>query len=257
MFTTKKIIIFVLSVVFILGVSSYFYLNMKRTLESVNSEIANNKSHNNLKGNGTVEQLLESNKEAIKKAVDANPSLRPADETDHIWGDLDAPVQLIIYDDFECPFCARFYDTVNQIKEYFGNKVVVVFRHFPLRFHPNAMNAALASECAAEQGKFWEMYDKIFADNKARRLSVEQFKKDAKDLGLDLVKFNQCLDTKKYKDKIERQMLEGRNAGVTGTPGNFINGRPLPGAYPFEDFERMGKKVDGMKSIIESYLNDN
>ncbi len=254
MLATKKIIISVVGIVLALGASLYFYSNIRKDLGDINNKIIENNTQNNTQKDKATKQLLESNKEAIRMAMNAKPRLRPADETDHIWGDLNAPVQLIIYDDFECPFCARFYDTVNQIKEHFGDKVVVVFRHFPLRFHPNAMNAALASECAAEQGKFWEMYDKIFADNKAGRLSVEQLKKDAKDLGLDLVKFNQCLYTKKYKDKIERQMLEGRNAGVTGTPGNFVNGRPVPGAYPFEDFKRGDKQVEGMKSIIESYL---
>jgi len=181
--------------------------------------------------------------------------VRPIDETDHLWGDKNAVVQLIIYDDFECPFCAEFYDTLEKVKAEFGDKVAIAYRHYPLAMHPNAMAAAAASECAAEQGQFWEMYSKLFAENKFGRMSPEQFKADAKDLGLDQVKFSQCLDTEKYKDKILEQMLEGTNAGVTGTPTIFANNQIYPGAYPFDDFiARDGRSEKGVKSIISELL---
>jgi protein-disulfide isomerase len=212
----------------------------------------------NHKDQTVVNNLKEESKIALEKAKTAAVRpVRPIDESDHIWGDLNAPVKLIIYDDFQCPFCARFYDTVEEIKKEFGDKVVIAFRHFPLRFHLHAYPAALASECAAEQGKFWEMYAKLFADNKAGRLDKNQFKQDAVDLGLDQAKFNQCLDTEKYKDKIQAQMVEGRNFGVNGTPGNFINGEPVPGAIPFEDFtDSSGRQREGVRKIIQRHLND-
>ena len=147
--------------------------------------------------------------------------------------------------------------TQEQIKKEFGDKVVIAFRHFPLRTHTYAYQAASAAECAAEQGRFWEMYNKLFIDNKAGQLNKNQFKKDAEDLGLDRAKFNRCLDTERYKDKIQSQMVEGRNFGVNGTPGNFVNGEPVPGAVPFEDFtDSSGRQREGMKSIIERHLND-
>ncbi len=212
----------------------------------------------NHKDQPVADNLKDESKKALAEAKTAAVRpVRPIDKTDHIWGNLNAPVQLIIYDDFQCPFCARFYDTVEKIKKEFGDKVVIAFRHFPLRMHLYAYPAALAAECAAEQGKFWEMYDKLFIDNKAGQLSKDQFKQDAADLGLDQAKFNQCLDTEKYKDKIQAQMVEGRNFGVNGTPGNFVNGEPVPGAVPFDDFtDSSGRQREGMKSIIQRHLND-
>jgi len=181
--------------------------------------------------------------------------VRPIDQADHYWGKLDAPVQLIIYSDFECPYCADFTKTIEQVKQQFSDQVLIAFRHYPLTIHAEAVLAAEASECASEQGQFWQMYDQLFNNNKTGQLNKEQFKKDAADLGLDQVKFNQCLESEKYKDKVLSQMIEGKNSGVTGTPTSFVNGQILVGAYPFEDFTaRDGKKELGMKSIIESKL---
>lgn len=205
------------------------------------------------------EGLIKDNKEALEKAKNGEEGvLRKIDETDHIIGGLGAPVELIIYSDFQCPFCADFSKTVKRVINEFGDKIVVAYRHFPLTaIHDNALAAAIASECAAEQGKFWEMHDQLFYDNEADRMSAVQFKDDAKELKLNQVKFNKCLDTEKYKDKVMSQMLEGRNAGVTGTPGSFLNGQPLPGAYPFEDFTDSGGYArKGMKSLIEKALSN-
>lgn len=183
-------------------------------------------------------------------------AVRGIDDTDHVWGDRNASVQMIIYDDFECPYCLKFYEeTLSKIKADFAGKVAIAFRHYPLSSHPQAMKAAEASECAAEQDKFWEMHDKLFADNKAGNMSAEQFKKDAADLGLDQVKFAQCLDTDQYKDRVNEEMIEGKNAGVIGTPTTFVNGKVYPGAYPYEDFTtRDGKQEQGMKNIIQSNI---
>ena len=182
-------------------------------------------------------------------------ALKPIDASDHVWGDIKAPAQMIVYSDFECPFCAQFTDTMKKVEENFKDKVAIVFRHYPLSGHKEANSAAEASECAAEQGKFWEMHDKLFADNKAGRLGIEQYKKDAADLSLDAAKFSQCLDSGKYKDKVSEEMAGGNGAGVTGTPTSFINGKIYPGAYPFEDFTAPnGDKESGMKSIISQLL---
>ncbi|MFH1583162.1 MAG: thioredoxin domain-containing protein [Candidatus Falkowbacteria bacterium] len=179
----------------------------------------------------------------------------PINIADHVWGDIKAPVQIIVYSDFECPFCARFAATMKVIKENFKDNVAITFRHYPLLGHPEAESAAEVAECAAEQGKFWEMHDKLFADNVAGRMSVEQFKQDAADLGLNQEQFNQCLDSGKYNDKITAQIAEGNKAGVTGAPTIFVNGDIYPGAYPFEDFTTPdGRQEKGMKSIISELL---
>ncbi len=106
-----------------------------------------------------------------------------------------------------------------------------MFKHNPLSFHKNAMGAATASECAREQGKFWEMHDAMFDDQK--NLEVEQLKSMAADLGLDSDAFNKCLDSSRFADSVESDLQAGSQAGVTGTPAMFINGRFLSGAQAY------------------------
>lgn len=182
-------------------------------------------------------------------------AVRPIDAADHVLGKLDAPVKMIVYSDFQCPFCYDFSRSMKQVEENFKDQVVIAFRHYPLAGHEQAVPAGVAAECAAEQGKFWEMHDKLFADNKAGRMGTEQYKQDARDLGLDEAKFNQCLDSAKYENKITQQQNEGDQAGVTGTPTSFINGQIYVGAYPFEDYtDSKGNKEEGLKTIISNML---
>jgi len=156
---------------------------------------------------------------------------------DHIRGDEKAPITIIEYSDFECPYCSRFYPTMEQVMEDYDGQVRWIYRHFPLSFHPNAMTAALASECAAEQGKFWEMADAL--DENYADLSSEVYAKIASDLKLNTSQFADCMESEKYTDKIEAQAQAGAAAGVTGTPGSFIidqdgNATPIKGTLPFE-----------------------
>lgn len=173
----------------------------------------------------------------------SQPPKEVDEKVDHIWGNKNAKVTLIEYSDFECPFCSRHFDTVEQIKKAYPNDVRIIFRHFPLSFHANAQKAAEASECAAVQGKFWEMHDKIFAANKAGSMSVEAWKQAAKDLKLDTAKFDKCLDNGEMADRVSQDMQEGSAAGVGGTPANFVNGELLEGALPFESFKT---KIDSL-----------
>ncbi len=181
-------------------------------------------------------------------AVNPEPTpagdLPPVAADDHVKGGNDAKVTLIEYSDFQCPYCARHNGTMDEIFKAYGNKIKVVFRHFPLSFHPEAQKAAEAAECAAEQGKFWEMHDKIFAANEAGTMSVEKWKTEAKNLKLNASKFNDCLDSGKYADKVSQMMAAGSAAGVEGTPATFVNGELVSGALPLEQF----------KSIIDSKL---
>ena len=186
---------------------------------------------------------------------DGQALVKSINAADHLKGQLNAPVQMIVYSDFECPFCSQFAETTKKVEQEFKDKVVIAFRHYSLAGHPQAEKAAEASECAALQAKFWQMHDKLFADNVAGRMSLEQFKQDAVELGLDQNKFNQCLDSGRYADKVSAQKAEGDQAGVTGTPTSFVNGNIYPGAYPFEDFIGSdGKPEKGMKSIIGNLL---
>ena len=180
-----------------------------------------------------------------QEPLQGNPALLPpVSSEDYVRGDANAKITLIEYSDFECPFCSRHAPTIDKILENYKGKVRLVFRHFPLSFHPEAQKAAEASECAGEQGKFWEMHDKIFEANEAKNMSVDTWKKAAKDLKLNTAKFNDCLDSGKYLSKIQNEQADGQAAGVEGTPATFVNGKLISGAVPYEQF----------KSVIDSIL---
>ena len=154
-------------------------------------------------------------------------------------GNKDAKVKIVEFTDFECPFCARFFtDTFPQIeKEYIdSDKIAFYIRHFPLySIHPNAEGASLAAECANEQGKFREMHDIIFENQKT--MSIADLKGHAVKLGLDTTKFNSCLDSKKYKANVDRDASLGNEVGVSGTPAFFVNGKLISGAQAFATFK--------------------
>ena len=153
-------------------------------------------------------------------------------------GSEDAPVTIVEFSDFECPFCSRVVPTLDRISERYGDQVRIVFRQFPLdNLHPNARKAAEASLCAEEQGKFWEMHDAMFANQ--RQLQVAQLKRQAGELGLDTNAFDECLDSGRHAAQVQADVDAGAGLGVTGTPAFLINGRFLSGAQPFEAFEKV------------------
>lgn len=166
-------------------------------------------------------------------------------DDDAFIGKENAPVTLIEFSDFECPFCRKFWkETLPLIKkEYIDTgKVRFVYRDFPLSFHPGATPAAEGAECAREQGKFWEMHDAIFDEQEKQGSGTIQFdaldvKKWAAKIGLNASKFNQCLDSGKYKQEVEKDIADGLAAGVSGTPSIFVNGRLIVGAQPFAAFK--------------------
>lgn len=165
-------------------------------------------------------------------------------KADHVRGNFNAPVTLVEFSDFECPFCGRIYPTLKKILADYPNKVRLVYKYFPLTsIHPNAQKASEAAECASEQGKFWEYHDKLF-DNQAGGYSIDKFKTWAKDLGLNTTKFNDCLDTSKYAAKVSADQQEGQAKGVQGTPATFVNGQLVSGALPYESFKQI---IDNLK----------
>ncbi|MBI5621257.1 DsbA family protein [Candidatus Falkowbacteria bacterium] len=166
-------------------------------------------------------------------------------DADHMRGDKNAKITLVEYSDFQCPFCLKHVDTLTKILAEYPGKVRLVYRHFPLtNIHPQAQKAAEASECASEQGKFWEMHDAIFQAQATNTMGIDQWKTVAKDLGLNTSQFNDCLDTGKYASAVATESQQGQAAGATGTPATFVNGQLVSGAVPYENF----------KSILDSLL---
>lgn len=167
-------------------------------------------------------------------------------DDDAVLGDPNAPVTLIEFSDFQCPFCRKFYkETLPQIKKDYilTGKAKLIYRDFPLvQIHPGATPAAEGAECAKEQGKFWEMHDAIFDEQEKLGSGTVQFtaddvKKWAAKIGLNTSKFNQCLDSEKYKQEVEKDIADGSAAGVSGTPAVFVNGWLVVGAQPFAAFK--------------------
>jgi len=173
---------------------------------------------------------------AVKIMLDP-PRIEVAEAGRPAIGPAGAPIEVIEFSDFQCPFCLRSYPTVKQVMTTYGNKIRFVYRHFPLPNHPNARPAAEAAACAADQGKFWEYHDRLFENQS--KLADADLKQHAAALGLDAAKFNACFDQKAFSKDVTDDVQAGQEAGVSGTPAFFINGRPLSGAQPFEAFKRV------------------
>lgn len=152
-------------------------------------------------------------------------------------GPPDAKVTIVEFSDFECPFCSRAEESITQVMDHYAGKIRLVFRHFPLPMHSNAGKAAEAAACAEEQGKFWEMHKQLFANQS--KLSAADLKAHAQAIGVDAAKFAECLDGGKMKAKVDGDQKAGAEAGVSGTPAFFVNGKLLSGAQPFSEFQRV------------------
>jgi protein-disulfide isomerase len=164
-------------------------------------------------------------------------------------GSKNAPITLVIFSDFQCPFCSRIEPTLKQVEDTYKGKVRFVWKNYPLPFHQNAMPAAEAAMAANEQGKFWEFHDKLFANQ--QQLDAATFEKYAGELGLNISKFKAAIESHKYQKAIQDDVAYGNSiSGPIGTPTMFVNGRKIPGAYPFESFkqvidEELGKVAGG------------
>lgn len=160
-------------------------------------------------------------------------------EDDIQIGNKDSKVTVVEFSDFQCPFCSKFHESIQQMLTEYGDQIRFVFKHFPLSFHAQATNAALASECANEQGKFKAYADKLFGSQKdwQNTTGTAKFKAYAAQLGLSVGQFNQCLDSKKYQEKVDRDMAEGGNFGISGTPAVFINDQFKNGVVPYENLK--------------------
>lgn len=175
-----------------------------------------------LRKDAKVEIKLDTPRSAVE--VGDNPGMGPKD----------APITIIEFTDYECPFCGRVRPTIAQVMEKYKGKVRYVLSDYPLPFHGNAKKAHEAAHCAGDQDKYWEMSKLLFQNQRA--LSISDLKKYSKDIGLNQSKFDKCLDSGKYTKKVNDNQAYGSTVGVNGTPAFFINGIALSGAQPIGAF---------------------
>jgi protein-disulfide isomerase len=165
------------------------------------------------------------------------PRFHVASEGHPELGPKDAPVTIVEFGDFQCPYCKKAEDSLKQVRGKYGDKVRLIYMDFPLSFHPNAMPAAEAAHCAGDQGKFWQFHDAVF--DAQPNIAAPDLKAAAGKLGLDVKKFSACLDQHKYLSAVQHDQQQGSSLGVDGTPAFFVNGRFLSGAVPAGDFEEI------------------
>jgi protein-disulfide isomerase len=165
------------------------------------------------------------------------PTVEVATEGEPTLGPSNAPITIVEFSDFQCPYCRQAQSTVKRLMAEYEGKIKLVFRDFPLRsIHPQAQKAAEAAQCAAEQQKFWPYHDKLFTST---NLQMEELKKFAQELALNLEQFTACLDSGRSAAGIDTDMQDGQQAGVNATPTFFVNGSPLSGAASYERFKEL------------------
>jgi len=172
-----------------------------------------------------------------------------------VWSGKDAVITMVLFDDFECPFCSRLHKTYEQIKKEYGDNIRIAFINLPLRFHKKAVPAAIAAMAAHKQDKFWEMYDRLFEKQKEWKKAGDLndwLEKEAESIGLDMEKFKNDFESKQIRNIIEKDKAIAESMGIRGTPATFINGRFVNGALPFETFKSVIdeelKKVEPLKA---------
>ena len=217
-----------------------FFILLSKEIKGGSLTVKNNNqpsANTNINGNNVVQP----------DANSGQPVNITITNSDHILGNKNAQVKLVEYSDFQCPFCGAFQSTVQQVLKDYGNKIALVYRHFPLdSLHPNARPAAEASECVFEQKGdegFFKFSDSLYANQD--KLGTDYYKQLAQGMSLNMNKFNDCVSSGKYKQKVEDQYQSGLTYGVNGTPGNFVNGVSVKGAVP----------LSNLKQIIDSALN--
>src|SRR5438128_7028564 len=153
-------------------------------------------------------------------------------------GPAAAPVTIVEFSDFQCPFCKQVVPTLTQVRSRYGEKVKLVYRDFPIDgLHPQARKAAEAARCAQDQGKFWDYHDVLFAS--PPQAAADDLRRYAEPVGLDVPTFERCVSAGTHRDRVQRDIDEGTRLGLNGTPAFFINGEFVSGAQPLESFARV------------------
>lgn len=185
--------------------------------------------------------------EAEKKEFEEafkNPLKPDITDKTRVRGNRKAKLTLVEYSDFQCPYCARGFSNVEELRKKYGDKLRFIYKHMPLSFHPQAMPAAQYLEAAALQSpeKAWTFHDKMFQNQ--GKLGEAFYKETAQELGLDLKRLEADIAGQAVKDKIEADVQEAKRFGFTGTPGFLVNGIPVKGAYPIEHFDMIIERLE-------------
>jgi protein-disulfide isomerase len=185
-----------------------------------------------------VQQLRDKGKVTVLLEEPAGTRVAVSGDQGFVRGAKDAPVTIVEFSDFQCPYCKTANATVKQVLERYPGKVRLVFRDFPLAsIHPQAPKAHEAARCAAEQGKFWEYHDLLF--DRSPKMTPADLKQYAQELKLESAAFDKCLDSGKHAAAVDKDAQEGAGLGLTGTPSFFINGKQLVGAQPLTAFQKI------------------
>jgi protein-disulfide isomerase len=189
-------------------------------------------------------QMEEAKREETERENAFKNPLKPELSGAHMRGNAKAPLTIVEYSDFQCPYCGAGYKNLEQLRKIHGDKLRVAFKNFPLNFHPLAMPAAQWFEALYLQNpeKAWAFHDMLFENQS--KLGEDYFKTVTKDLGLDAAKAAKDAKSEAVAKKIEADMVEAKSFGIEGTPAYLINGVPLRGAYPVEAFEKIIAKFD-------------
>ncbi|MFH0804590.1 MAG: DsbA family protein [Patescibacteria group bacterium] len=189
--------------------------------------------------------LVRQNLNQIKNQNQQSGTTYITSSTDPYLGGVNAPITVVVFSDFQCPYCFQAFPVVRQIAELYQDQIKLIFRDFPITdSHPQAQKAAEAGKCAHQQGKFWEMHDKMFINQSD--LSVEAIKKYAREVSLDGATFDSCLDSGQTAALVQRDLEDGITAGVDGTPTFFVNDRKFAGAVSLDSFRSI---IDPLISI--------
>ena len=217
-----------------------------RGLSGVSTEV--NRAATNLQ---EIKTALADAKSALQNVARAQPAPQPArrrgpDPNKRYTVDTNgapklgpdtAKIQIVEFSDFQCPFCKRVGPTLKQVRQEYGDQVQIVWKHMPLSFHPKAPAAHKAAEAAHRQGKFWEMHDKIFENQ--REMSPAKYEEYAQELGLNVEQFKADAASPEVQKRLDQDLKAAASVGVSGTPAFFVNGRYLSGAQPFPAFKKL------------------
>jgi protein-disulfide isomerase len=231
-----------------LDIATWFKENQERvpgrTLDQLRPQIA--ELLRGQRRQAAEKKLMERIRTERKVAINYQPfRLQFTNGDAPVLGKKDAPITLVEFSDFQCPYCQRMAPVLKEVSQKFSDKVRIIYRQYPIpSLHPFALKAAEASLCANEQGKFWEMHDAMFADQK--KLSVSDLKQTAQTLGMNEKKFTSCLDSGRYAEQVQNDSKEAVRSGVSGTPAVFVNGIVIDGgSVPYSVVEAAIQKELG------------